>query len=87
MAKKTNNKKESIYEPRWLIWTLVIGLVVLIGLATYITYGNIDDNNLGYSAITHHPKPVDENGKIIMPGVAGSGKTVSSAPAKNLKTY
>lgn len=89
-AKKSSNKN-SVYEPRWLIWTLVIGLVVLVGLATYITYGNIYDN-LGSSTIIHHPKPVDKNGKIIMPGVAGNGKTsngktVSSATTKNLKTY
>jgi hypothetical protein len=92
MAKKTNQSakkstnKNSVYEPRWLIWTLVISLVVLVGLATYITYGNIYDN-LDSSTIVHHPKPVDEQGKVIMPGVAGNGKTVSSAPIKNLKTY
>lgn len=86
MAKKTNKNNGSVYEPRWLIWTLVISVVVLVGLAAYISYGNIYDN-LGSSTITHHAKPVDKNGKVTMPGVAGSGKTVSSAPVKNLKSY
>jgi hypothetical protein len=65
--------------------------VVLVGLATYITYGNIYDN-LGSSTITHHPithypKTTGEQGKTTSSGIVGSGKTAGGTAIKNLKAY